>query len=209
MKDKIICIYKITSPSGKVYIGQTRNFYLREVSYRKGHAFKQRKLFCSFNKYGYDKHTVEIIEHTTIALLNEREKHWIAFYNSVDNGMNLTYGGDSYTRSKETNKIISESKMGSKNPMYGVKGILNKRFGTKATDETKEKLRISHLGIKTGKENSFFKGFITAYKDGVEIGVYEGIHDAAKKLNVFHNNVSKVILGKRKHTGGYTFTRIF
>lgn len=34
---------------------------------------------------------------------------------------------------------------------------------------------------------------------------YRSISDAARNLNVHHNNISKVLKGLRNHTGGYTF----
>jgi group I intron endonuclease len=206
-KEKIQCIYKIKSPSGKIYIGQTLNYYLREVAYRKGHCYKQRRLFNSFIKYGYENHIIEIIEYPNLELLNEREKFWILFYDCVESGLNLTYGGDSPIRSQETNLLISESKKGSKNPMWGKKKEKHHNYGKKASSETIKKLIASHLNKCTGKDNSYFKGYVTAIKEDIVIGKYEGVHDAAKKLGLHHPNISKVLLGKRKHTGGYLFKR--
>lgn len=54
-------IYKITNPSGKVYIGQTWNWKIRENFYRTANCKTQTKLYNSLIKHGYDKHTMEII----------------------------------------------------------------------------------------------------------------------------------------------------
>ncbi len=200
-------IYQIKSPSGKIYIGQTVNLYIREIHYRKLHCYKQRKIYNSLLKYGFDSHEFNVLETCERSLLNEREKYWINFYNSVENGMNLTYGGDCFIRSKETNKILSDGKIGSNNPMFGKVKELHHNYGKKASEITLKRLRDSHLGIKAGKDNSFFKGFVQAFKNDVFIGEYEGVIDAANKLNLQHPNISKVILGKRSHTGGYVFKR--
>lgn len=201
-------IYKLTSPSGKVYIGQTVNLYLREIHYRKLHCRKQSAIYNSILKYGFENHKLEVIEECEREQLNEREIYWIAFYDSFNNGLNLTIGGDSGIRSKESNKKISESKMGAKNAMFGKCKELHHRYGKKASAETIKKLRDSHLGNMTGKDNNFFKGYVQAYRDGNLVGQYEGVHDAARKLNLQHPNISKVLLNKRKHTGGFTFKRI-
>lgn len=53
---KIIGIYKITSPSGKIYIGQSRDLDKRLKSYKCGSSKTkgQPKLYNSFEKYGID-----------------------------------------------------------------------------------------------------------------------------------------------------------
>ena len=54
-------IYKITNPSGKVYIGQTWNWSIRENFYRTLNCKTQTGIYNSLLKYGYDLHIVEII----------------------------------------------------------------------------------------------------------------------------------------------------
>ena len=58
----MIGIYKITSPSGKVYIGQSRNIKNRKWRYKRLDCKSQVKLYSSFKKYGFDKHKFEIIQ---------------------------------------------------------------------------------------------------------------------------------------------------
>lgn len=205
--DKVSCIYKITSPSGAVYVGQTVNMYLREIHYRKGHCKKQRNLYNSLMKYGYDNHTIEIIEECERCDLNKREAFWIEKLDTFYNGMNLTKGGDTPEKSPASKQRISDSKKGIKNWMYGRKGTLHHNFQRKASPETCRRLRDSHIGKSKGKDNPYFKGVVLAHKDGNLIGEFEGVNDAAAKLGLHHPNISKVLLGKRNHTGGYTFTR--
>lgn len=208
MKKRKGYIYLITNPSGSQYVGQTVNLSLRKCHYRKLHCKKQKHLYASLVKHGFDNHKFEIIEECVEGLLNERESYWIDYYDTFNKGMNLTTGGENYKRSPETNKILSNSKMGEKNPMYGKTGLLHHRYGKKVSKDTLDRLKESHIGINTGSDNGFFKGFVEAYKDNVLIGRFEGVHNAANKLNLHHPLISKVILGKRKTTGGYTFKRI-
>jgi group I intron endonuclease len=55
-------IYKISSPSGRVYIGQSVDINARFRAYRNGNCGKQKRLYESFKKYGFDSHILEIIE---------------------------------------------------------------------------------------------------------------------------------------------------
>jgi predicted GIY-YIG superfamily endonuclease len=47
------CIYKITSPSEKVYIGQSRNIQRRVKNYKRIDCKQQTILYNSINKYGW------------------------------------------------------------------------------------------------------------------------------------------------------------
>jgi hypothetical protein len=73
----IIGIYKITSPSNKVYIGKSTNIYKRWKGYNNlNENKKQFKIFNSLNKYGVTKHKFEIIEVCPPCKLDKREVYW-------------------------------------------------------------------------------------------------------------------------------------
>ena len=88
----IIGIYKITNPNNKIYIGASKNLTKRlQIHYKYSCNIKsQIKLYNSFLKYGIENHKFEIIENCSIENLFEREIYWINFYNSFENGLNLT-----------------------------------------------------------------------------------------------------------------------
>lgn len=66
-------IYKIVSPSGKVYVGQSVDINTRFSKYRSLYCPGQRRLCASFKKYGVLSHAFEIIEEISDeALLVER-----------------------------------------------------------------------------------------------------------------------------------------
>src|ERR1044072_1671569 len=94
-------IYKITSPDGGIYIGQTYNIVIRKRSYISFNK-KNSPLSISILKHGFSAHHFEIL--TTIKdcsrqLLDELEKHYIRLYNSFkrynEKGFNLNSGGKS------------------------------------------------------------------------------------------------------------------
>lgn len=88
----MIGIYKITAPDGKVYIGQTKNHNYRFFNYRTPNRTNRShpRLHPSFDKWGVDNHTFEMIEECSLELLNTRERHWQDFYDVLgDNGLNV------------------------------------------------------------------------------------------------------------------------
>jgi group I intron endonuclease len=72
-------IYKITSPSGKVYIGRSYRIKERWRSYKRMDCKDQNKLFASFAKYGTDNHIFEIIHE----LPNDISKEVIENYEAI------------------------------------------------------------------------------------------------------------------------------
>lgn len=89
-------IYKITNNiNGKSYIGQTTDYKRRFQEHRQlGYGSEQNKLlYYAFKKYGIGNFSFEVIEDKT-PNYNEREKYWIAYYDSFENGYNMTEGGE-------------------------------------------------------------------------------------------------------------------
>ena len=73
----MVGIYKITNPSGKVYIGQSVNIESRKNNYIKLHKNSiGPKLYNSLLKHGWEQHDFNIIEECLIEDLNEREEYW-------------------------------------------------------------------------------------------------------------------------------------
>lgn len=96
-------IYKITNLTNNLaYIGQTVRPYKERWAEHKRDRNKEPycnwPLYRMLNKVGLENTKWEVIEEVPNELLNEREKYWIAFYNTKENGYNCTYGGDNGTR---------------------------------------------------------------------------------------------------------------
>lgn len=141
-------IYKIISPSNKIYIGQTVNLYMRKAKYKRQDCKKQRKLYNSIVKYGWGNHTIEVIETIEIIdsriLLDEREIYWINLFDSYNNGLNCTEGGNSrhnYIVSDETReklRIASTGRIVSDDTKQKIKEA---NLGKKHSEETKDKIK--------------------------------------------------------------------
>lgn len=134
----IIGIYKITSPTNKIYIGQSVNILGRFRRYTSP-SKSQKALYNSFEKYGVTNHIFEIVEECLESELNVRERYWQDYYDVTGpNGLNcrLTKTNDkSGVMSQETKEKIKKAQKG-------------KLLGRKASDETKEKMRHSRLGFR-------------------------------------------------------------
>ena len=63
------------------------------------------------NKYGIDHFHILMIEECNSNILAERERYWIASYNSYHNGYNLTPGGDGCPK-YDRNQVLTLWKQG-------------------------------------------------------------------------------------------------
>lgn len=188
-------IYKIISPSNKIYIGQSTNVEKRIKQYKRLCCLTQKVLYNSLKKYGFDNHIFEIIEECDIELLNERERYWQEYHNSLaPNGLNSMLTETNSKRrivSKETSLKLSESKKGDKNPMYNVKKseehknkmsllMKNRVF----TEDWKLKISESKRGIK----NSMYgKKMTSERKQLLKNALIE-------KFSGFNNTRSRIVL---------------
>ena len=112
-------IYKITSPTGRIYIGQTINIERRWNNYYSSiGANSQPRLKNSFKKYGVENHQFDIIEYCSEEELDCSERFWQDEFDVTNkNNLNcsLTKCGEKrYKHSEETCKKISELNKGKK-----------------------------------------------------------------------------------------------
>ena len=119
-------IYKFTNKINKhCYIGQTNNLQKRYNGH-KSEAFNIKApgywlpFHCAIRKYGIENFDYEVLEEIAEGesqdFINEREKYFIAYYNSLkdENGYNVTTGGDgcpkpplSYEEKLERSKLFT------------------------------------------------------------------------------------------------------
>ena len=151
----MIGIYKITSPSDKVYIGQSIDIERRFRHYKRMVCKEQIKIFNSMLKYGVDAHIFEVLELCDTEDLNNRERYYQDLYDSVVNGLNLLYVKSEHFNgghSEESKKKISDSLKGktfTDEHKYKI-GLSNSR--RVLSSETIEKHRVNGLGKKASPE---------------------------------------------------------
>ena len=139
---QLYCIYKHTSPSGKSYIGQTKNYDARCSSHRNLKTNSTR-FKTAIQKYGWDSFTHEILKSgLTLEEANHWETFYISFYNSLHPyGYNLNEGGDNKTASEITRKRMSDSLKGRIKSEQECKNISEGKKGIALTEEHKQKLK--------------------------------------------------------------------
>lgn len=111
-------IYKITcTKTNEVYIGQSVSIQRRFATHKrelKNNIHYNQHLQRTYNKYGADSFTYEILELCPKTKLNEREKFYIKLFDSYKNGFNQDVGGSDIN--------------GENNHMFGIKGKDAPRF---------------------------------------------------------------------------------
>ena len=146
IKPNTIGIYKITSPTNRVYIGQSVCLKTRLRTYFNQDVSSQPKLHRSFKKYGVKNHKFEIITECLESELNELERYCQDLYNVLECGLNclLTKTSDrSGKMSEEMRQKKSDAVKGDKYPMWG------KKF----SEESKLKMSITRKGVKLTQEH--------------------------------------------------------
>ena len=193
----IIGIYKITSPSGKIYIGQSKNIRQRKKFYSFYNCKNQIKLFNSLKKYSFEKHIFEVVEECLLEQLNERETYWKQYYLDQFSGdwKNLLFcelydlGGGPL--SEKTKEKISKSLLGKKKTLQHANNIKQSRTGMLFTQQHKDNM-----------SNSRFRYSILCIENNK---VYKSAHQASKDLNIYPSSIIQVCKGVLKQTKGYTF----
>ena len=190
---KRVGIYKITSPTNRIYIGQSINIERRIKGYKNLINCKgQPKLYNSLIKYGTLNHKYEIIELCEIEMLNERERFWQEKFDSI-NGLNCNYVSTLDKKqllSSEVRLKMSLAGKGKKQSEQHIIKRVDSKKGYNHTQETKNKIALKHskilLDLNTGV---FYDSIIMASK----------IHDINK------NTLQAMLSGRLKNKTNLIF----
>ena len=221
-------IYKATNLiNGKSYIGQTRQSLTKRQNSHFHNAFTKNQPFVFYQalrKYGKENFTWTIIEDNIkdLAQLNEREKYWIAYYNTFQNGYNMTSGGDEvdnlnkwradnpdlmhfyakqgYLKMKE--KMEQSPELNKKRQEKATAGM--KRYVENHREEWSQKSYETYLKHKEQVDaqfREFHKQQSKAVKC-IETGIeYPSASEAARQTGLSQGNISSVCRGERQSTG--------
>lgn len=93
----ISTIYKARNTiNNKIYIGFDSNWPRRKHAHKKNFKYRNGKFYDAIKKYGWDAFEWEILYQSEDKeyCLNVSEKHFIKKFDSMNNGYNMTEGGD-------------------------------------------------------------------------------------------------------------------
>ena len=177
---KLIGIYKITSPTGKIYIGQSTDIN-KTWKYRynnlNNRLKKQPKIFNSLLKYGVGNHKFEIIEECSENKLDEQESYYkqqfinefgwskalfCEIYDSNKGGSKSEETKQKQSNSLKGRIISEETKQKMRKPKLfnpsrrprskeSVKRQVLSKIGKLHSDETKQKMSMSQKGKTRNK----------------------------------------------------------
>lgn len=185
-KDIKVVIYKITSPTNKIYIGQAWNMYKRIGEYSRKSCKHQWKLWNSLDKYGWKAHKFEICQELpkdiSQKILNIYEIfYWQCYVDLVFNMLNLQYPGGNGKHAPESIQKMKDNawlrgKFGKDHPCYGRIGAKNPAFGQPKTKKWYEKMTIKVINIETGE-------------------IFDSVKLASKSVNINISSLVKILKG--------------
>lgn len=196
-------IYKYTSPSNKVYIGETK----QTKGDRSGGLFGTGYHNCTYFKHAIDKYGIEnfdyevLEDNLTFEEVYEREAYYIKLYDATnpEKGYNITQGGSGrqlydyeevynlYQEGKTITEIIQ---------IVGCADVTVQRALNKYKIDGKDRIKRS-----AGKYH--IKKIAQYDKQHNLIQVFDSIADAERQTNVSHSNIIANCKGRRKTAGGY------
>lgn len=197
----LFCVYKHTSPNGKVYIGITSR--KPEYRWRHGKGYSQNSYFeNAINSYGWENFKHEILfENLTKQEACEKEKQLILQYSSNNRifGYNLSTGGEN---SAEGSKWSDETRR----KMSAV------RKGHIVTEKTKAAISKAKKGKPNGREGALGKrcpkaGVLSQIDEqtGSVIATFYGYNEMSRQTGYASTPVKEAVSGKRKRAYGYVW----
>jgi group I intron endonuclease len=198
----MVGIYKITNPSGKVYIGQSLRIETRLSQYKYAACKNQRHLHSSILKHGWEKHSFEVVhqlpEDVNQEVLNAYETfYWQQYRDCKVKMLNIREPGSKGRISEETKlkwkgRIPhNKGKTGELDPKWGKKWSkekTEKRLQTRMLNGANERVSQKMKGkVKTKEHQDKINKGLTKPLIHVESGiVYNSRAEAAKALKLAH-----------------------
>ena len=177
--------------NGKSYVGMTSR--KPNERWRSGKGYKNNlRMWKDIKESNWNTDW----EHNIIGKFEDKqealniEEMFIWLFDSTNEGYNIsTYDRNSYKKTDETRRKMSESMTGEKNPMYG----------KHHSEDTKRKMSEAH------KEKIYAntKPILQFSKNGELIAEYSSLTEASRQTGCSAPHICSCCKGKRKSCGGY------
>jgi hypothetical protein len=192
-------IYTITNLiNSKIYVGSTsKSFKYRfkeHIRTLKTNKHRNSRLQNAWNKYGKENFVFEILEKYEPKYCIGAEQWWMNMLNVCNDkfGYNIAPVAGSSLGQKRT----EEQKLNIRKSLKGTKeGAKNHRFGTKWSDETREKILNSTRN----------KPVLQYDLEGNFIREFKSLMDVQRFLNKSFSSISKVCRKLKKYKTAYGF----
>ena len=209
----MVGVYKIESPSGRIYIGQSTDIDKRFSYYKKLKCKTQAKLYRSLLKYGVESHSFEVIWLCSQYELNYFERKFQLKYNSVESGLNLRLTADE----ERSGYMSDETKLKMKNS--SLNKVPPSRKGKKHTAESKMKMsliqkKLNKDGRMYSEDSRFFskerrlKMSISKRKKVIDTTtgfIYESVKELSELIKVKHGTLISWLNGNRGNKTSYRY----
>ena len=198
--------------NGKRYVGQSINLEKRYYQHLYNITAPKPYFDYYLHLYGVDNFVYEVLEYCDKSIQNEREKYWIDYYDSYNNGYNLTNGGSGYNitlsdshiialkaswtderklKASETQKLAQRKYYDSDKGRENAKKHSIRMKGRKSSEETKRKISESNKGRIVSDETR--NKLSEAHKGR------KSSEETKRKLSESHKGKSPANKGKRKY----------
>lgn len=217
----MIGIYKITNKlNGKCYIGQSLDIeqrWSKHLSTFKRKNCPNYKIYRAFAKYGLENFTFEILEECMPEELDHQEVYWINFFNSFEDGYNMSLGGKACNGTNDK-KVYQ----------YSLSGHLIKEYKSAHEAARQNNIQFTNICKVCRGERKTAGGFGWSYekheqiqpiktkrlgdgtvlqftKDGQFVAEYSTATEACRVTGINNRTIGSVCKGKGKTAGGFVW----
>lgn len=192
-------VYKITSPTGKIYIGQSIDIERRLLNYKANRCANQKRLYHSLMKYGFNDHAFEVLKECEESELNSIERYYQDLFNSSGkNGLNCMLTGFGDRSGKHSQETINKMKY-ERPPLTQEARIKMSKAqkGRKHSEKTKSIMSKNNIG-KVFSKHTLDKMSISAKNRGVHKAMLEKNRTIVLDLNtgVFYESITEAAIYK-------------
>ena len=196
MDDKYYIYIHKNKINKKIYVGQTKSIKDRwkPTAYE-----KCSKFYNAIQKYGWENFEHIILKNNlTLDEANYWETYYIKYFNTVNNGYNLNYGGNNKGEiSESTREKLSKKSF----QLWQDENYRKKQHESRLNSWTEErKKRMSEQ--MTGKNSIFAKKIYCETTNEF----FDSMADAERKYGINHGGISACCQNKRKSAGKHPIT---